>query len=63
MTQLTTERDIALEWLARAEAQVEDLERAAVGGPMRDTLRELSLRAKEVEYYKRHYEDAVPRER
>lgn len=29
---------------------------------MRDTLRVLSYIAKEAEYYRRHYEDAVPRE-
>lgn len=56
------EWDIVLEWLGRAEARAETLERAAAGGLMRDTLREVALRAKEVEYYRRHYEDTVPRE-
>ncbi|XP_059076599.1 GDSL esterase/lipase At5g03610-like [Cryptomeria japonica] len=38
------------------------MQRAAVGGPMRDIMRELSLRVMEAEYYRCHYEDAVPRE-
>lgn len=62
ITQLTTERDTILEQLGRVEELAGSLQRAATGGSMRDTLRELSLRAKEAEYYRRHYEDAMPRE-
>ncbi|XP_059073617.1 protein MAINTENANCE OF MERISTEMS-like [Cryptomeria japonica] len=63
ITQLTTERDTTLEWLSRVEARVETFDIVAVGGSMRDTLRELAYTAKEAEYYQRHYEDVVPRER
>ncbi|XP_059064840.1 uncharacterized protein LOC131856900 [Cryptomeria japonica] len=62
ITQLTTERDIVLECLGRAEARADSLERAVTGGSMRDTLREMQYTTKEAEYYWRLYEELVPRE-
>lgn len=46
----------------RAEELAGSMQRAAPGGPMRDIMRELSLRVREAEYYRRHYEDVVPKE-
>lgn len=52
-----------IERWGRAEEIAASVQRAMTGGPMRDTLRELSLRAQEVEYYRWHYEAVVPRDR
>lgn len=60
---MTVERDAEIERRGRAEEALASVQRATAGGPLRDTLRELTWRVQEVEYYRRHYEDAVPRER
>lgn len=40
---------------------MDNLERVAVGGSVRDTLREMQYAAKEAEYYRHLYEEVVPR--
>ncbi|XP_057852866.1 uncharacterized protein LOC131063116 [Cryptomeria japonica] len=55
------ERDTEREHQSRAEDLAERLERAIGGAPMRDMLREIRYTAKESEYYRRLYEEVVPR--
>lgn len=50
------------ECLGRAEAHADSLQRVVVGAPIRDTLREIQYAAKEAEYYRRLYEEVVPRD-
>ncbi|XP_059068865.1 replication protein A 70 kDa DNA-binding subunit A-like [Cryptomeria japonica] len=63
ISQLITERDTKIERRGRAEEALATVQRAATGGPMRDTLRELTRRVQEADYYRQHYEAAVPRDR
>lgn len=51
-----------IERWGRAKELAASVQRATIGGLMRDTFREIALRAKEVEYYRCYYEDEVPRE-
>ncbi|XP_057827323.2 patatin-like protein 2 [Cryptomeria japonica] len=62
ISQLTAERDTEIERRGRAEEALATVQRAAMGGQLRDTLRELTRRVQEADYYRQHYEAAVPRD-